>query len=73
MRPTLVFLHYFSGSAESWRYVVDVLSPQYRCIAIDLPGFGGCRMINSPSIRSYSNWVWNRLQSESAGDVTLIG
>ncbi len=39
--PILVFLHYFGGSAQSWRWVVEKLSDDYRCIAITLPGFGG--------------------------------
>lgn len=38
--PTLVFLHYFGGSAQEWRNVMNQLSDQYRCIAIDLRGHG---------------------------------
>ena len=38
--PTLVFLHYFGGSARSWDAVIDLLSADYQCLAIDLPGFG---------------------------------
>jgi len=36
----LVFLHYFGGSANSWSKVIADLSNTFRCIAIDLPGFG---------------------------------
>ena len=37
---TLVFLHYYGGSIRSWNAVVDVLAADYRCLVIDLPGFG---------------------------------
>lgn len=37
---TLVFLHYFGGSAIEWQSVMTHLSDQYRCIAIDLRGHG---------------------------------
>ena len=38
--PTLVFLHYFGGSARIWQPVIDRLSSQFRCLAIDLRGWG---------------------------------
>ena len=37
---TLVFLHYFGGSAQEWRVVMSQLSDEYRCLAIDLRGHG---------------------------------
>ncbi len=37
---TLIFLHYFGGSALVWQPVMDRLSDQYRCLAIDLRGHG---------------------------------
>jgi pimeloyl-ACP methyl ester carboxylesterase len=36
----LVFLHYFGGSSRTWSYVLNELNGQFRCIAIDLCGFG---------------------------------
>ena len=40
-RPTLVFLHYFGGSARSWEPVMDLLTAQgWACLAADLRGFG---------------------------------
>lgn len=38
--PTLIFLHYFGGSALEWQMVISQLSDQYRCIAVDLRGCG---------------------------------
>lgn len=37
---TLVFLHYFGGSALEWQPVMNYLSDTYRCLAIDLRGCG---------------------------------
>lgn len=37
---TLIFLHYFGGSALEWQAVMSQLSGQYRCLAIDLRGHG---------------------------------
>lgn len=36
----LVFLHGHNSFTYSWRNVIDVLRDRYRCIALDLPGFG---------------------------------
>lgn len=39
-QPTLVFLHYFGGSARTWQPVINRLAPRFRCLAIDLRGWG---------------------------------
>ena len=39
-RPTLFFLHFLGGSAREWRQVIRRLEPSFRCVALDLPGFG---------------------------------
>jgi pimeloyl-ACP methyl ester carboxylesterase len=38
--PTLVFLHYWGGSARTWRPVVRHLAASYRCVAYDSRGGG---------------------------------
>lgn len=38
--PALVFLHYWGGSARTWRHVVGELAPSYRTIAMDQRGWG---------------------------------
>ncbi len=37
---TLVFLHYFGGASSTWDEVISYLQNDFRCIAIDLLGFG---------------------------------
>ena len=36
--PDLLFLHGAGGATHSWRDVLPLLAPHYRCIAVDLPG-----------------------------------
>jgi pimeloyl-ACP methyl ester carboxylesterase/predicted SnoaL-like aldol condensation-catalyzing enzyme len=38
--PALVFLHYWGGSRRTWSQVIEPLSKRFRCIAIDLRGWG---------------------------------
>jgi pimeloyl-ACP methyl ester carboxylesterase len=38
--PTLVFLHYWGGSARTWTAVTRALEPRFRCIAYDQRGWG---------------------------------
>jgi pimeloyl-ACP methyl ester carboxylesterase len=38
--PALLLLHYWGGSARTWRRVTEVLQCSYRCIAYDQRGWG---------------------------------
>lgn len=38
--PTLLFLHYWGGSARTWAPVMAALAGSYRCVAPDLRGWG---------------------------------
>jgi pimeloyl-ACP methyl ester carboxylesterase len=38
--PTLLFLHYWGGSARTWNHVIEKLCPTFRCIAYDQRGWG---------------------------------
>jgi pimeloyl-ACP methyl ester carboxylesterase len=37
----ILFLHGLGDEADTWRHVLPLLSAGYRCLAPDLPGFGG--------------------------------
>lgn len=43
----LVFLHYFGGSALSWQYVIDQLTPDFTSYAPDMPGFGSAPALSA--------------------------
>jgi pimeloyl-ACP methyl ester carboxylesterase len=38
--PTLILLHGIATSSDSWKYLVPLLNDRYKCITIDLIGFG---------------------------------
>ena len=38
--PPILLLHGLGDEADTWRYLIPALSPEYRVIAPDLPGFG---------------------------------
>jgi len=69
---TIVFLHYFSGAAESWRWVAEQMT-DYRCIAINLPGFGNAPALEEPSLQQYATAVAAELDRLDVGDYTLVG
>lgn len=68
-----MFLHYFGGSAQSWRWVAEQLSGEYHCIAINLPGFGGAPAMEEPSIQGFADYVQEELRSLGIKTYTLIG
>ncbi|MCM1984628.1 alpha/beta fold hydrolase [Lyngbya confervoides] len=69
---TFVFLHYFGGSAQSWRWVTDRM-PTSRCIALDLPGFGGRPALETPSLSAYGQSVLRDLERFAVTDYILVG
>ncbi len=70
---TLVFLHYFGGAAVSWQWVAELLSDSFRCIAINLPGFGNAAPMEQPSIKGFAAFVKQELQKLNVETYTLIG
>ncbi len=44
---SLVFLHYFGGSSRTWSDVIEELNGEFRCIAIDIHGFGDSHSISN--------------------------
>jgi pimeloyl-ACP methyl ester carboxylesterase len=71
-QPTLVFIHYFGGAAKSWQWVAEKL-PNMRCIALNLPGFGGTPCPEKPSIKYYAEFVSNAIADLQLQDYILIG
>ena len=69
----LVFLHYFGGSGKSWKWVTVKLSDHYRCITLNLPGFGGSPAMDNPSIQGFADYVQKQLVLLGITTYTLIG
>jgi pimeloyl-ACP methyl ester carboxylesterase len=49
--PAVLLLHGFPTSAYDWRGVIESLGNQYRCVALDFPGYG---LSDKPAAYSYS-------------------
>ena len=48
----LIFLHGFLGSSANWQRLIQQLAPHYRCIALDLLGFGN----SAQPVLRYTIW-----------------
>jgi len=71
---TLVFLHYFGGSALEWQVVMNQLSGQHRCIAIDLRGHGDSDAPQTGyTIDDMADDVAGILSMRSVQDFVLVG
>ena len=69
---TLVLLHYFGGAALSWQWVAGAL-PHHRCVALNLPGFGGRPAPSAPSLATYADHVTDTLAGLQMDDYVLVG
>ncbi len=50
--PPVVLLHAFPFPAAMWEAQIDALSPRWRVVAPDLPGFGQSEPLGDPSVAS---------------------
>lgn len=71
--PALVFLHYFGGSRHEWTEVIDGLAVEYRCLAADLPGFGGAAALTGFSVEEMVDSVAGLIQSRELSRFILVG
>lgn len=53
-KNVLIFLHYFGGDANCWKWVADEISAEFTCIGINLPGFGSTPPMLVPSTLNYA-------------------
>lgn len=71
---TLVFLHYFGGSALEWQTVIGQLSDAYRCLAIDLRGHGDSDApATGYSVETMADDVVDLLDTLDVQDFVLVG
>ncbi|CAA6815032.1 MAG: Hydrolase, alpha/beta fold family [uncultured Sulfurovum sp.] len=72
---TLLFLHGFAESKETWRFLVPALSKKYHLVLLDLKGFGASP---KPEDSQYSVYdqamlVANFMKEKSLKDVSIVG
>lgn len=72
-RPTLVFLHGLLGSGRDWRQVVNVLSPSYYCLTVDLPGHGHSQLLSPAGFEQVNQQLQQTLLHRNISSYVLIG
>lgn len=71
---TIVFIHGLGSYLPAWKLNIDSLKQYYRCIAIDLPGYGKSSKGQYPySLEFYSNIIIHFLNKLNIQKVTLCG
>jgi len=71
--PTLIFVHGFACALSDWDGQVKALSPNYRCVALDLPGHGKSAMPGEPTIEALAKAVNTVKDSVGSSKAILIG
>ncbi|MBK9936012.1 MAG: alpha/beta hydrolase [Cytophagaceae bacterium] len=71
---TIIFIHGLGSYLPAWNRNVDELSKNYRCIAIDLPGYGkSSKEPHSGKMSFYAGIVKELVQELKLGKVYLAG
>ncbi|MET0816195.1 MAG: alpha/beta fold hydrolase [Solirubrobacteraceae bacterium] len=70
----LVFIHGWSSNWQSWLLTIPAFLGGHRCIALDLPGFGGSEMPAEPiSIQGYAKTVDAMCAALGVERVAVVG
>jgi pimeloyl-ACP methyl ester carboxylesterase len=72
----VVFLHAFPLQAAMWDYQIDALDGSYRCLALDMPGFGQSPPPDEPERASMQRWsdlVAGTLDQLGVEQATIVG
>ena len=71
---TLLFIHGLGSNLKAWRKNIDHLVGHYRCIALDLPGYGGSDMGVFPfSMNFFANTIQGFVAAMDLEQVVLVG
>lgn len=72
--PVLLLLHGLGASIDDWEYQIPFFSRYYRCIAIDLRGFGRSgRGKGALSLQRFANDIWSVLSQLQVHQFCMIG
>lgn len=73
----ILMIHGLGGNASHWKSIIESLSASNRCIAIDLPGYGGSDIIQNLEpqnvLQTYANIAVQLLTFLKLNKVTLMG
>ena len=70
---SLVLMPFLGGSQLVWTESVEILSKHYRCITVDLPGFGDAASVGGYSISEMADAVIELLPALNLNRYLLVG
>ena len=72
---TLLFLHGFGESKETWRFLVPKLSQKYHLVLLDLKGFGQSPKVedHAYSVYDQAKEVANFIKHKKLKEITVVG
>ncbi len=71
--PTIVFIHGWLESHTTFTSIAKVLSAKYRCISIDIPGFGQSDAIDKVTLNKISTTLEKVLDKIGVNKYYLVG
>lgn len=70
----LLFLHGWGSSLDAFTRMITPLKENFRCIALDLPGFGDSDLLSSPlNLQDYCNIVKKFIETLGLNNPIMIG
>lgn len=73
-RRPLILVHGSPGDADVFDELYDLISPEYRVIAVDLPGFGhSTRQLPDYSFRAHANYLIQLMDRLQINTADLLG
>jgi pimeloyl-ACP methyl ester carboxylesterase len=71
---TLIFVHGLSSNLEAWNKNIDTLKKKFKCIAIDLPGYGkSSKNKIAYSLSDYAGFINEFITEKKLNNVVLVG
>ena len=71
---TLMFIHGLSSNLKAWNKNVSVLKNDYRCITLDLPGYGkSTKNSTTYSLKDYAGFLNSFIEKKNLHNVVLLG
>ena len=70
---TLVLMHYLGGSHRTWFPALPYLDRQFRCVALNTPGFGDAAALTGYDVEAMVHQVDETIRSLGLNKVILVG
>ncbi|MCL1038893.1 o-succinylbenzoate synthase [Shewanella submarina] len=73
--PALMLLHGFLGNADDWQPLLPLLTPEFHCLCVDLPGHGSSEQFRlpTPGFDTCADLIISTLDSHGIDEFSLLG